>query len=287
MLDDFAVFILSHGRADKVDTFRTLKRCGYTGRVYIVIDNEDKQAEKYYQNFGRDMVIMFDKAAEAERTDCGDNFEKRNTVLFARNAVFDIAEGMGVEYFIVLDDDYYNFCYKINGDYEYLNSDYNSSFKDANMAFDLLVEFYKKIDCASLAIGQGGDYIGGKNSSSWVSPNLRRKAMNFWVLSTKRRFEYISRMNDDVSTYLSLGNKGLLFLTFPLVAIQQKETQSQGGGLTEMYLDFGTYTKSFYSVMYLPSAVKVDMMGESHRRLHHSIKWDNAVPAIISERWRK
>ena len=90
MLDDFAVFILSHGRPDNVITYKTLQRAGYTGRVYIIIDNEDKQADKYYQNYG-DMVIMFDKVAWAEKTDTGDNFAERNTVLFARNAVFEIA----------------------------------------------------------------------------------------------------------------------------------------------------------------------------------------------------
>ena len=66
MLEDFAVLILSHGRADNVITYKTLQRAGYTGRIYIVIDNEDKQADRYYQNFG-DKVIMFDKAAEAEK----------------------------------------------------------------------------------------------------------------------------------------------------------------------------------------------------------------------------
>lgn len=285
MLDDFAVFILSHGRADKVDTLKTLKRCGYTGRVYIVIDNEDEQAEKYYQNFGRDMVIMFDKAAEAERTDCGDNFEKRNTVLFARNAVFDIAEGMGIEYFLVLDDDYNDFRYKINHRLLYIDRRY---IKDGDLVISLLLDYYKSINCASLAIAQGGDFIGGAGNDIHVSLNKRRKAMNFWILSTKRRFEYVSRMNDDVSTYTVLGNRGLLFLTFPLIAIQQHETQSNEGGLSEMYKAFGTYIKSFYTVMYAPSCTKVEMMqSHTHNRLHHAISWDNAVPAIISEQFKK
>ncbi len=34
-------FILSHGRADKVYTYKTLKKQGFTGDVYIIIDNED------------------------------------------------------------------------------------------------------------------------------------------------------------------------------------------------------------------------------------------------------
>ena len=38
--EDFAVFILTHGRADNVKTYKTLKRFGYTGKIYIIIDNE-------------------------------------------------------------------------------------------------------------------------------------------------------------------------------------------------------------------------------------------------------
>ena len=282
--ENFAVFILSHGRADNVITYKTLQRAGYTGRVYIVIDNEDKQASKYYQNFG-DKVIMFDKAAEAENTDCGDNFPERNTVLFARNAVFDIADRMGVEWFLVLDDDYTDFRYKMDGRFNYLNMKW---VKDGDAVINLLVEYYKSIDCASLAIAQGGDFIGGGGNDIHESINRRRKAMNFWVLSTKRKYRYISRMNDDVSTYVHLGNKGLLFLTFPLVAIQQNETQTNDGGLTDMYKKFGTYVKSFYTVMYQPSSVRCEIMRSHHEeRLHHAIDWDCTVPCIISEDFRK
>ena len=282
--ENFAVFILSHGRADNVITYKTLQRAGYTGRVYIVIDNEDKQASKYYQNFG-DKVIMFDKAAEAENTDCGDNFPERNTVLFARNAVFDIADRMGVEWFLVLDDDYNDFRYKIKENLQYNGG---QIIKDGNFVIEKLLDYYKSIDCASLAIAQGGDFIGGGGNDIHESINRRRKAMNFWILSTKRKYDYISRMNDDVSTYISLGNKGLLFLMFPLIAVQQHETQSNTGGLTDMYEAFGTYVKSFYSVMYQPSSVKVEMMrSHVHERLHHSINWDATVPCIVSEQFRR
>lgn len=284
MLDDFAVFILSHGRPDNVITYKTLQRAGYTGRVYIIIDNEDKQADKYYQNYG-DMVIMFDKAAWAEKTDTGDNFPERNTVLFARNAVFEIAENMGIEYFLVLDDDYNDFRYKMNEKLIYID---RALIKDMDFMIRLLINYYKSINCLSLAIAQGGDYISGGKNDIHESINRRRKAMNFWILSTKRKYEYISRMNDDVSTYINLGNRGYLFLTFPLIAINQIETQKHSGGLTEMYLELGTYVKSFYTVMYQPSSVKVEpLRGVSHIRLHHSINWDCTVPCILREEHRK
>ena len=41
-MDDFAVFILTHGRPNSVKTIKTLKKCGYTGKVFIVIDDEDE-----------------------------------------------------------------------------------------------------------------------------------------------------------------------------------------------------------------------------------------------------
>ena len=60
MLNDFCVFILTHGRPDKVYTVNTLKKHGYTGPVYLVIDDEDNTSAKYYENYG-DQVIMFSK----------------------------------------------------------------------------------------------------------------------------------------------------------------------------------------------------------------------------------
>jgi len=47
--EDFCIFILTHGRPDNVITYKSLIRAGYTGKVFIVIDNEDKTSEKYYE----------------------------------------------------------------------------------------------------------------------------------------------------------------------------------------------------------------------------------------------
>ena len=35
MDNNFAVFILTHGRPDNVKTLQTLKKCGYTGAIYL------------------------------------------------------------------------------------------------------------------------------------------------------------------------------------------------------------------------------------------------------------
>ena len=66
--DDFAILIMSHGRANNVVTVDTIKKCGYTGKWYIVIDNEDNQAEDYIKNFGKEHIIVFDKIKAGNET---------------------------------------------------------------------------------------------------------------------------------------------------------------------------------------------------------------------------
>ena len=70
-LKDFAVFILTNGRPDRVVTYDTLKRCGYTGPIYLIVDDLDDLFDRELQNiFNR---LRFD----AE--DCKTNFYETNS----------------------------------------------------------------------------------------------------------------------------------------------------------------------------------------------------------------
>ena len=46
MRDDFAVFILSHGRAKEQITLNSLLNAGYTGKWYIIVDDLDEQKDE-------------------------------------------------------------------------------------------------------------------------------------------------------------------------------------------------------------------------------------------------
>ena len=140
----------------------------------------------------------------------------------------------------------------------------------------------------TLAIGQGGDYIGGEKATRFndgIQP--MRKAMNSFICSVDRPFQFIDRINEDVNTYVLLGSRGGVFLSILQIGLDQLETQSNSGGMTELYLDAGTYVKEFFTVMYCPSCVVVSAMGTAHRRLHHHIKWRYAVPKILHESVKK
>ena len=279
---DFAVFILTHGRPDNVITYHTLKTSGYTGKIYIVIDNEDKLADKYYENFG-DKVIMFDKKAVSETFDEADNFEDRRAIVYARNACFKIAEELGITYFMQMDDDYGSFHFRIYKS----NKDTPKRIKKIDKVLDVMLEFYKTIPVKSIAMAQGGDFIGGAGSGTAKKKQLKRKCMNSFICSTERPFKFNGRINEDVNTYTHKASIGELFFTIPTLSLEQKTTQSGTGGMTDIYLDKGTYIKSFYSVMFQPSSVKVALMGDKNMRLHHRVSWKHTTPVILDEIYKK
>ena len=111
--------------------------------------------------------------------------------------------------------------------------------------------------------------------------------MNTFFCDVEKQFQFIGRINEDVNTYTTLGSRGWIGLTITDIAITQKQTQSNKGGMSNVYVDGGTYLKSFYTIMSMPSAVKIAEMGAKHKRIHHSISWEHCVPMIISERWKK
>lgn len=280
--DKFAVLILSHGRADNMKTVKCLQKQGYTGAWYIIIDNEDDQAEEYYRRFGKDRVIMFDKAEAVKKIDIGDNFPERNVVVIARNMCHEIAESLGLEYFLELDDDYKSF------EIRYIQDDKLKvkNVSDLDYVFDDMLDFLDESGAVTVAFAQAGDYIGGAESKLFQK-GLIRKAMNSFFCRTDRQFRFFGRINEDVNAYVKLGSEGKLLFTVTDIGLTQAATQQNAGGLTEAYLDLGTYVKSFYSVMYCPSCVKIGIMGNSDYRLHHQIIWRNAVPQILDEKWKK
>lgn len=284
----FAVFILTHGRANCVYTHEALRKNGYTGEIYLVCDDEDKQLGRYVALYGQDSVLVFNKQEAIDNTDSGDNLKKRNSVVYARNHNFKIAADLGLTHFWQLDDDYSYFGYATDNNDEYITKDiYTKKLDDLLFA---LCDFIDESGASSVAMAQGGDFIGG-GEGTFVkhikNGKFSRKVMNSFLFRVDRPVKFMGRINEDVNMYVEWGRRGHLFVTVPRLRLWQKETQANAGGLTDIYLDLGTYVKSFYSVLYAPSCVCIAEMGRDDRRIHHSISWRHAVPMILDEKHRK
>lgn len=281
-MKNFAAFILTNGRPDNVKTYRTLRRCGYTGPIRLLVDDLDKTRDQYVETYG-DEVVVFDKKAIAATFDQGDNFQDMRAIIYARNASFQVAKKLGVKYFIQLDDDYNHFQYRFDDKLEYSPK----AVRGLDDVFGALLRFFIDSGAHSVALAQGGDFIGGPSSKLAQVVQLKRKCMNSFICSVDRPFQFVGRINEDVNTYTRGASTGLLLLTTNQATLEQTTTQSSAGGMTELYLDSGTYVKSFYSVMYQPSSVKVGMLRDRSERLHHVVSWRHTAPKILRESTRK
>lgn len=279
--DKFAIFILTHGRPDNIKTIRSLTKSNYTGDTYLIIDDEDKTADQYRANFGEKKVIQFNKKDAAKITDIGDSIQTLRGVTYARNISQKIAKEMGYDYILQLDDDYTTFCYR----YVEAGVIKSKTIHNFDLIVKVIIQFMKDAGATTIAMSQGGDHIGGIDGS--IDKGILRKAMNSFMINTNKPINFRGRINEDVNAYVVSGATGDLFFTVMNLQLTQMQTQKSKGGLTEIYLDSGTYVKSFYTVMMAPSCVTVKTMGEVNRRFHHSISWNNAVPKIISGRHRK
>lgn len=283
MNEKFAVLILTHGRPNKVYTVNALKKVGYSGDIFFIVDNEDETIGDYQKNFG-EKVIVFDKEEYFQKSDLFDNFDgPRSVVLPARNACFDIAKNLGLDYFLELDDDYQYFSVK--GMLGRTLHDFRSF--DFNKICKSYIKFLESNEhIITVCFAQNGDYIGGKDGAMYRE-KIKFKAMNSFFCKTSRPFVFAGRLNEDLTMSVLYGMRGNIVLTVGDATLAQKATQQNSGGLTDAYLEMGTYWKSFYSVMACPSAVTIGVMGDGHNRIHHHVEWEKVHPYILSEKWKK
>ena len=284
MNKNLLAIIITHGRPDHVRTLNSLREAGYTGPVAFLLDTDDTTYPQYVERFGLENVFQFSKNDIEKQFPPADNFNNQMTTYYARNACFDLADKLGYTYHIQLDDDYRAFEYRHD---ENLEPTY-APMKNMDDLLATMLEFMETTPTHSIALAQGGDFIGGAGEYVW----LKRKAMNSFICHKDRRFPFLGGRNEDVNTYITLGMRGLLFFTYMSPKLQQLETQSNPGGMTEVYLDMGTYVKTFYTVMHAPQCTKVSVLVD-HRvenanpRIHHKINWNLAVPKIIREALKK
>lgn len=282
--DKFCVFILSHGRPDNVKTLKTLKKAGYRGDWFIIIDDEDETGEQYKKNFGKNRVITFCKKYAEKITDKMDLLKERDCVVFARNSCFEIAKKLGYDFFLELDDDYSSFQFRHDLKSGFCNV---SVVRNINKVFECFIKFLKNTNTLVVAMAQGGDFIGGGEGIYGKKVFLTRKVMNTFFCNVKKPFKFLGRINEDTNFYVYNGMIGNLCFTTSQIMIVQTTTQQSKGGLTDIYKSLGTFCKSFYTVIINPSAVKISAMGDTHYRIHHKINWRYAVPLILRETAKK
>ncbi len=278
---DFAVFILSHGRAEDVKTVKLLSEGHYSGDWFIVIDDEDNQEPVYREKYG-EHILQFCKMDEFLQTDVGDLSDDRRCGVFARNAIQKFAKNLGYKIHLQLDDDFTMIYHR----WVEKGKLVGERATNLDTVFSAMAEYLYETPITDLSFGLSSYYLGGAESKN-VQAGMIPKTMGSFMLKASDPVEFKMHMNDDITTAIWNWSTGRMFFTVMSHQAQTPPTQHQAGGMTDIYKDNGTYQKSFYSVMMCPSFVKIAQQGRKYFRIHHEVEWDNCCPKILEQKWKK
>lgn len=276
MRDDFAVFIITHGRPHNQMTLQTLRRGGYSGKLYFIVDDEDETKDEYINVYGEESVKIFHKE---EWFDIGDNLtEHKGVPVYARNESFKIAEGLGLRTFLQLDDDYTSIAFRYDNGEKLMAKEV----PDIDRLFDAVCDYIEQAPITCIAFGVPGDYIGGRDSK--YKQHIYFNARNSFFCKTGDPFVFLGRVNEDVSTPAWHNSTGRLFITILDVMVSLYDHKKNSGGSTEQYKSFSLFWNYSYPVMYFPSGVRIS---GTHGSINKEVRYNNTVPKILSERWKK
>lgn len=276
MRDDFAVFIITHRRPNSQMTLKTLKRGGYTGKVFFVVDDGDDTVDEYCRLYGVENVLVFHKE---DSFDLADNLADHKAVpVYARNQCFRLAREKGIAYFVQLDDDYPTIDFR----FEFGGRLVKAPVKCFDRLFEAMCGFLSldSIYCVSFAVA--GDYIGGLEGK--FREGIYQNARNSFFCKTRQPFEFLGRINEDVSTPAVNNNLGRLFFTVMGVQVTLYDHEKNKGGSTELYQNVNLFWNYFYPVLFQPSAISIR---GSQKGFTKHIAWNALLPKILNEKWSK
>lgn len=284
MLDNFATFIISHGRPADIPTLKNLEKCGYTGKTYIVVDDQDKCLEEYKQYYN-DSVLVFNKQYYVDNAVSFSCEPLVNVAVHARNAVEDMAKRLGLEYFLLLDDDIINFQFK----FVIGNKLNRIKAFDLDNIIHMYIDYMNKSNIATIGLANGGYFLGG-NILTFTNPSYAkfRLLSNAFLRKVSYEVKWAPDMCEDFITSIVENRKGNIWISLPFLScdckVQGMNKKKVDGGNSNVYIEKGNYGVVIYSVLNLPDCYKLNY---DKKLWFKCTSYDLTVPKIISSKYKK
>ena len=288
MREDFAIFICTHGRPDRQLTLNALLNCGYTGKVYLVLDDTDITIQQYIDNFGSDMLLIFNKNHYINTVNTSMSHPYYKCILYAKCAVEDIAKNMELSAFVIADDDLTGFSLR----YPIGTSLKRFKIRSIDEILTLYIDYLLTTNTSILGIGHGGTYFGGVSvfDDSTMSKLINLGVpYNFIFRNVSIPISWTSAFGEDDVTNNANSIIGNVVSVLPFMQLSIVPSGSKSeGGMQEVYVTENRFKLMFYIFLHNPTSVKLVI-----KRQFGVVQWDilrnrnNVCPKIMSESYRK
>lgn len=282
MRKDFAIFILTHSRPNNQLTLETIRREGYTGEVYLVVDDLDETLSQYIDHY--DNVIVFDKMKYVNKTDCGIVPPKINFAVFARNAIEDIAKDMGYKFFGMFDDDVKRLRFR----YEEDNHLMSVEIPNLDKVIDVILDYMDSCNIATTSFAPVPVFIGGLHRLNQRNLDSGKLRECFNVIFRNSAFDvsWGLNMHEDRITSMMCGRKGQVWQTLLFIQMDLGELFGKNeGGNSSVYRNMDVFHQVFFPTIVFPDSIYI-----SYYNQHFTprvIGEDNICNKIISGGYKK
>ena len=281
MREDFAVFICTHGRPNKQLTLNTLRNCGYTGKIYLVLDDTDSTIQQYIDIYGTDNILVFDKNYFINTCYKGSSENVYKCILYAKAAVEFIAKDMGLKSFVIADDDIIKFRFR----YIENNKLCSTPVSNLNGVLDLYIDYLLDSNITTLGFGTVHTYIGGIKGLTAYNLTNRRFTYNFILRNAEKPVTWYSEMNEDSITPVLMGLSGQVWLQLPFVQLDMLPCRAgSSGGMSEVYSSMTEFKQFSYFILHTPSCVS---LLKRYGKYTHAFDRNKTFVKIISDKFKK
>lgn len=279
---NFAVFILSHKRAERVETYDALRKSGYTGDIIVVIDDEDEQRDIYRKRFGKELVI-FNKQRYIDSSDAIYPKEKRGSALYARNFIESVAKASAYDGFVMIDDDITSFRYR------WVDDDSVKSLCVGQLldkVFEYYINYMKDAKIATTSFPFSMFFVSGVSGLD-TKISESRHTYEIHIRNTDFPVEWKSVINQDTITELLTMQRGYIWWSIPFVVIDGLPMNRLSGGLKSVYDSISDFDKAFLAVITNPSGCKIAHSNGTRSSMYIKENKHTTYPMIVSGRYKK
>ncbi len=271
------IFIPSYHRAKNIKTAKYFIKNGYDPKkIHVFIDDEtDDILEYQHETMKFDCNLhIFNMEESRERFDYIHRPSKlRRSAGQARNMFYDFAKELGIDFYLVIDDDTLQYEIKPFGIYTR-----GARIEDFINVFEGVQEFMQRQRIGVFGLSQTGDMFQVPDKKI-----LRNKVMNTTFYDT--RFIYRGErgvQDNDTSQFVGIMNEG--YFTGSLstgLALNPTSSATQEGGLTDIYNENKLLNKSLIIPIQFPSLCHAEKQKKNGGRLHHKIRYNHLLPKLI------
>ena len=273
------MYIPSYHRPNNMKTVMLLNKMGYDmKKVTVFVDNETDDIDEYVKScneLGCNLHV-FDMAEARRRYDYVHRASKsRRSAGQARNMFQDYAKSHGVDFYCVSDDDttHYEVRTLGRGNYKHV-----ANLQEVDYMMKETEKFMRDRHIGCFGWSQCGDFINPDNRILF-----RKKVMNttFYLLPYVYRGER-GVQDDDTSQFVDMMNQGLFVGSYGAgIVLQQMESATQQGGLTDLYNECKLLNKALVTVIQHPSAIRAEKQERNGGRIHHKVNYRYLMPKIL------